>query len=567
MWDALQDLAETLEAMADGTAADKLYLSSLDPGVGKTRTIVAFIDALLSSPLYQDVGVLVCVARLSEVKNLAEDAGIPDIDLAVVTSDEKVNALGKAAVEDAQVLITTQQMVEKRVGIGRLEGHSQLYFKGHVRTVRIWDETYLPGCPLSLGRYDLTEMLKPMCGAFPKLTQELEQLFVHLGTVKDGTVMQLPDYAAEVDLNDLLRIFDGYESNGEKAVKDAKRQIITSLWQVSGKTVSIRRDGQYGNAVIDYRDTLPVDLAPMVILDASGRVRSTYRDIEQGRGTLVRLKSAVKRYDQLTVNVWSTGGGKTAFKDNGDRLTAGIAATIDTKPGEQWLVVTHKEDKKGVGNIPEKVSKLLKKTPSTNVSFISWGQHMATNDYVSVSNIILAGTLFYRTSHYEATKRLAADRPATKGEVSITEIKDTEIGEHKHAILQALCRGSVRRCDGEHCHPCEAWIIASVNSGIKDALPDIFPGVQVNTWRPVGWNLKGHVKAAADHVEKWMKTAKVGDTLPFKTIAKAIGISPVNFKKDVRPHPEFRGFIAELGLVPWGKGAYFTAYLLGFGEG
>ena len=74
----------------------------------------------------------------------------------------------------------------------------------------------------------------------------------------------------------------------------------------------------------------------------------------------------------------------------------------------------------------------------------------------------------------------------------------------------ALCRESVPRCDGEHCHPCESWIVASVNSGIKGALQDIFPGVQVNAWRPIGWNLKGRVKSAAEHVEKWSRTAKVG---------------------------------------------------------
>jgi hypothetical protein len=456
-------------------------------------------------------------------------------------------------------------MVERRVGIGRLEGHSQLYFNGRVRSVRIWDETYLPGIPLSLNRDDLSWMLRPMRGSFPKLTDDLEKLFFELRQVADGTVMQLPDYAAQLDLNDLLRLFDGYDSNGEKNLKDAQRRIVTQVWQVSGKTVSIRRDGQYGNAVIDYQDTLPVDLAPMAILDASGRVRSTYRDIEQGRGTLVRLKSAVKRYDNLTVNVWHTGGGKTAFKDNGDRLAAGIAKTIDSKPTERWLVVAHKEDR-NIGNVPEKIIKLLKKTPPAHVSFISWGQHMATNEYVSVSNIILAGTLFYRTSHYEATKRLAADRPAAAGTVSNAEIKDTEIGEHKHAILQALCRGSVRRCDGENCHPCSAWIIASVNSGIRDALPDIFPGVQVKDWKPMGWNLKGHVKAASDYVEKWSRTAKVGDTLPFKAISKAIGVDRQNFKKNIRSHPEFCGFIAELGLVAWGKGTYFTAYTLMFDQ-
>jgi hypothetical protein len=44
---------------------------------------------------------------------------------------------------------------------------------------------------------------------------------------------------------------------------------------LSGKTVSVRRDGAYGNTMLDYRETLPQGLAPLVVLDASGRVRST----------------------------------------------------------------------------------------------------------------------------------------------------------------------------------------------------------------------------------------------------------------------------------------------------
>ena len=72
MWAALADLAGTMEAMANGEAAPKFYLSSLDPGVGKTTAIRFFIDVLLSRPGYGHVGVLLCVARLDEVKNLVE---------------------------------------------------------------------------------------------------------------------------------------------------------------------------------------------------------------------------------------------------------------------------------------------------------------------------------------------------------------------------------------------------------------------------------------------------------------------------------------------------------------
>src|SRR5262249_24351559 len=157
--------------------APKLFLSSLDPGVGKTQTIIKFIDALLSSPFYRDVGVLVCVARLSEVKSLVESIGIPADMLSVKTSDDGVNALGRAELADAQVLITTQQMVEKRVGAGRLADHPLFIFNGNVRTVRIWDETYLPGQTLTVSRDEISDLFRPLRMPFPKLADQLESFF------------------------------------------------------------------------------------------------------------------------------------------------------------------------------------------------------------------------------------------------------------------------------------------------------------------------------------------------------------------------------------------------------
>ena len=62
MMEALTDLARTLEAMADEAAAPKFHLSSLDPGVGKTQTLVKFTDALLSHPDLTGLrGPFVCV--------------------------------------------------------------------------------------------------------------------------------------------------------------------------------------------------------------------------------------------------------------------------------------------------------------------------------------------------------------------------------------------------------------------------------------------------------------------------------------------------------------------------
>jgi hypothetical protein len=47
MSEALLDIALTLEDMANGKAENKIHLSSLAPGIGKTQTIYFFLNLLL----------------------------------------------------------------------------------------------------------------------------------------------------------------------------------------------------------------------------------------------------------------------------------------------------------------------------------------------------------------------------------------------------------------------------------------------------------------------------------------------------------------------------------------
>ena len=49
MKEGLRDLAEALEAMAEGRLPRRYHLSSLDPGIGKTTMIQHFIRHLLGS--------------------------------------------------------------------------------------------------------------------------------------------------------------------------------------------------------------------------------------------------------------------------------------------------------------------------------------------------------------------------------------------------------------------------------------------------------------------------------------------------------------------------------------
>lgn len=550
MWDALTDLAGTLERMADGECPPLYHLSSLDPGVGKTRTIIHFIQALMSSPDHDTVGVLLCVSRLDEIRKLSEEMGLSDDDFAVFTSDDTLNALGSGRPSSARVFFTTQQMVERRCEGRLFEDVDVFHFHGRPRMVRIWDEAILPGQTLTLNRDDIGHLFAPLRSRHPKLAEAIETLFVDLKDVKDNGTIFIPNFEDDhkVNLNDVLRLFSDVDQSHQRAAM--------SLWMLSGKDVSVRRDGAFGNTVLDYKETLPEDFAPVVILDASGRVRTTYQHWEDRRGTLVSLRKANKRYDDLTVHVWNKGGGKTAFRSDGEKLINAIASTINTKPTKEWLVIHHKTE--AGFDVVSGVTDLLHMSLK-NVHFVHWGNHHGTNDYAHVQNVILAGTLFYRPSYYESMGRLGSGFGATD-RLTEKDYNDVMIGEHKHLVLQALCRGSVRQCEGNVCAPCNAYIIVSVRSGIKEALPDIFPGCKVKRWKPLGSALKGKA-AMAMSIIKGRLEKNPNSLVKFTDVMASIGMKDSkNFRRSIRNHPDFQDALAEEGIVEHGYGKWNTGF-------
>lgn len=562
MYAALEDIASTLAAMAKGEAAPKVYLSSLDPGVGKTTVVRCFIDTLLEWPEDAHVGVLICVARLAEISHLVDRIGIPDDMFAVFTADAELNKLGKAAPQSAQALFTTQQMVERRLQGGRFKDCEAFHYRGKSRAVRVWDETWLPGQGLSVSRYVMSGLLQLLVrGGLHSLADTMEDVFTQVRALEDGDRVELPDFAQHADLNELLGLVDLPRDNAEKNYQQRQREELAAMWYLSGKMVSIRKDGKDGQAMLTYRETLPEDLAPLLVLDASGRVRHTYQEMEKGRRNIERLRSAVKRYDRLRVHVWNTGGGKGSFvkgEKSAQELINGIASTVNSKPNEEWLVIHHTPNRRTV-DVVESVRGLLVGNKE-RVHFLNWGRHMATNEYQHVRNVVLAGTLFYRPSQYEALGRLAAGMHPVEGTYPEDSFKRIADGESRHGILQALCRASVRGCDGDQAHECNAYIIASVRTGIPSALPDLFPGCQVVQWRPVKRALVGKVKEAIDYLES--RFAAGERFVKFTDTQKALGMEKKNFKHRVRRSPDFAEALAEMGAVEWGPKRLFTGFRL-----
>jgi hypothetical protein len=275
----------------------------------------------------------------------------------------------------------------------------------------------------------------------------------------------------------------------------------------------------------------------VLVLDASGRVRGTYSLWEKHRSNLVRLKSAAKRYDNLTIHHWRRGGGKRAFQENQVELVQGIASAINAKPKERWLVIHHKPD--GNGYDLEAAIRDGLMVPQDQVYFLTWGNHHAVNKFADVPNVVLAGSLFYRTTGYEALARAAGGLIPGKHDVTPEQLDDFKLAESLHMVLQALCRASVRKADGNQCGRCDAYVIAAPNTRIGQSLTEVFPGCKVVPWEPVEEELRGKPKRAIDFIQKWF-AKHPEEALPFTVVRKAVDVHSSYFTTHIRKHAGFQ---------------------------
>lgn len=541
MWTALGAIATILEAMAEDRCEPFLYISSLDPGVGKTSAVVHFIRALLASPHHEDASVLVCLKRHEQIREFVNAAELDRSEFAILTADKALNALGADGINQTRILLTTQSMIERRTQGRTFQNVQVFHFLDQPRNVRIWDEAILPGTALTLTRDGIAHLFDPLRGRSPAFAADLEALFNTLKAAEDGDVIGLPDLEAKhgVELLDLLRNSRTQADN--KAVSYAE-----TLSKLLGTRVVIRNDGAYGATLVAYEDTMPPDMAPMLVLDASARVRETYKLWEKGRGGIKFLPSAVKSYQNLTIYLWDHGGGKKAFERDGWVLLDGIAAAIVSKPHEPWLVIHHTN----LNGFDVKAG-LRSSLPShcfANISFVNWGAHDATNQFGHIPNVILAGTLFYRNSYYEALGRLALGLPASQGKLPEEVLQHIAAGEQAHLILQALCRSRVRRCVEGGCPKTNAYVIGSARFGFDKIIETTFPGARIVPWEPVQRALNGKIGEAERFLDQRLNKDGLKSVTANEVMAAIGWKDKANFRRDIRHHEDFIRALDRLGI-------------------
>jgi hypothetical protein len=531
-WAALADLAVFGQKMADKVAPPVFALCDLDPGLGKSQTVGAFTRCLLDDRRYDHVGTLVMVSRLEEIDRYVSSIGLQPHEFAALASETTVEGqhcrelgLGADRTDEAKVLFITQQRLALVSEHGRqFSNVRQFYFQGRPRDCRWWDESLMPALGLRLDRYQIASLadgfksngLRDAADWCLYLTQSLK-------VVQDNTILDLDmPRKEELELADMRRIFKGNRVD-----------IAETLLLLADQERGLVRHENKGNALISFTEALPADLAPCCILDASGRVRSTYEQWATYRKTLVRLTGAKKDYSNLTIWRWNRSTSQSAWakwpqgpdtthprKVTIDELVGGIAEIIGTRPEhEPFLIVTHKPKPKLV-DAEALIRRAVGDRPGA-LYFLHYGRHTATNDYVDVPNVIIAGTLIYETAQYEADGR-GASGTSIEHDYAEDLRRQVRLGEHAHHFFQAICRCAVRKSVGSSCGTARCWIIGAQKDGFsKENIEQTFPEAKVFTYRET-------------FLERIIPAGKAGVALAF--VLKGLSVATEVARPDTEEH-------------------------------
>jgi hypothetical protein len=547
-WEAISAIFGTLEAMAEEQLDPTFYVSSLDPGMGKTQVLIHFVKALIASKNHLDVSALVCIQRRDQISDIVQRVGLPTEAYAVLTSDDDMNKLGSSDPQSARVLFTTHQMVVSRCKGKAFQKAEDFRYLGRLRQVRIWDESILPGEPITIKLHSIAALLEPLGKRHREFVEELNDLVRRLEGVKGAEVLDIPNLGSKHKLSEreALGIVGKpkwrvvIEGTGAET-SEYRATTISNLWRVFGKKVLVQAEGPYAVTIIAHHDTIPEDLAPALVLDASARVRATYQLWSEKRGGLVLLPTLAKDYRNLKVHHWNRSGSRTSWGDPGKRLDLidGIASAIRERPDQEWLVVHFKDgglEKDLLGLVPE----------GTVVHFVHWGRHDATNAYAEIPNVVIAGLNFYQPSSYVALAQLALDhKPYQDGLVPPEVVSAIKEGEQCHGLLQAVCRTRIRKgITGEKVN---AYVIARASQS-RHLIERTFPGATIDDWEPVEKPLTGKVGTAVKFIIAHLDQFP-GAVLPFKDIMVVVEMPDRNnFRRNIRNHEDLKRTLEQRGI-------------------
>lgn len=600
--EAINDLALHLSKAVNEDLEPIFYLSSMDVGQGKSVTIKTFINELLATPesvtatglKHHQVGVLVCLSTYDEIRACVEDIQQPEKVYIMVNprspQGREIASLGKAkSAQDAQILITTHAKIEKEFSAGKTSSLDATalfqdkklfsYTRGK-RLVRIWDESFLRHQPLHVTGKDIRAVLNACEHYFDNdLIDILEQVQADLRkNLKASQVYRFPDLEQHLkqleSSEDALQILSQRGGNGRVRHFDTVIINLYKLRMMSGALVSVGHHTPQDRAFLTYKPLIPLDFAPIIIADASGEFKQTYVDYGSD---LKRLKSSRKLYSgHLDIHLYDIAAGKNkwsqepyiydkeGFRSGFDKLVAETAKVILEEPHRPQLVVHHKEKRQGKGKFSCPKNAILgylhNQHPEYDTSqlyFLTWGRHRATNEFRDIPVVTLAGVLSKPQSVLEAIHRAAAEYPPADGQVALETLLSYEEAELSDDLCQAAGRGTMRKTDLLDPRYCPSGsrlnILASGYTKVPKIIETVWPDATIHNHSLKPLSLYDEVVSELKRVAKEEPTNQI---VTFRQIKKNLnwkerGINSKRLADSVRKDPRYTSALSELG---WQEG-------------
>jgi hypothetical protein len=332
--------------------------------------------------------------------------------------------------------------------------------------------------------------------------------------------------------------------------------VIRHIFAVGGRAGVVRRairgKGKFSQVVLSFSEPLPEDLAPMLILDASGRTRSGYKGWIEEWQTLRFLKTAPKDYANVTVHLADHRAGRGFFQDNTkagkrarERALDACATLLQSHPDGRWLVIHLTET-----NVDRELR--YRVADRVNMKACTWGRHRARNDLKDRDHILVLGFMFLPPEVYEARTRTWWRINADTLEIGPELLREITLGETRDQLLQGLTRGTPRLSIGSGCKPCDIWIMLPEEKGItpdqfNDPKDGALPGCKVVPWHPFGQPTRTNVVRAGEYIIAALRPERALVKVPeavvvppggvlLSTVVQAhVGVADgPNFRKHVR---------------------------------
>ena len=527
--EAYRAVARTIAAMVHGTAGHCFYISPQPTGAGKTEEAAAAVREIVCDPALSHVGVLILVNTLDQIEPLVERMGLEPHQYAVRAAKDEydLNEMGliglcitkgakKVAHRYAQVLITTQQKVAASMRYGgptdfdhmamfdycgpaspeEIEERKKDHSCGCKRQVRLWDEALVPIDPVVLTHEEIAHFAFRLTSLGQARAARTIKTWLD-GILENGRpYSKVPNWMLDaVNLGEgetVEELFRALAEGGEK------ESIITdAMFFLQGREVKVlRQDYNKQTVAISYRQSIPYNIEPLLILDAAGESAMHYRLMAKAHGNVVMLPPVRKTFRGMSIRFFDHAAGHTRYRRTStlEELVEVVAQAILEKPPGEPVLIFHweGEGKRPANNFRTMVQQRVREMrgdPSV-LRFLTWGRHRWTNEHREVKHVILAGLLNVPPPEITAMLYGASGKPMN-ARLNPTDFDLMRMAQVKGDVLQAIGRGASREMTSEGDVPggCTVEIIASSwgPMGFREPLKELaemFPGARIEPWHP-----------------------------------------------------------------------------------